>query len=247
MARRAPPVRIGCSGWSIRSFHADLVPAEGSHLQRYAAALDAVEITSSFYRPHRRATYERWASAVPDGFRFAVKAPQAITHERRLHGCAATLDVFLEQIGGLGDRLGPILFQTRSDLPFDARRVERFLALLRRRHDGPVAWEPREAGWFSREASSLLRAHRVARVAADPPRHARGAEPGGWPGLRYWRWHGSPVIYRSAYTPARLRALASAMADGRSRGAERWAVFDNTVSGACITDALALTCQLRDA
>jgi uncharacterized protein YecE (DUF72 family) len=61
-------VRIGTAGWSIPKRHADVFPAAGSHLERYAARLAAVEINSSFYRPHRPATYARWAAAVPDGF-----------------------------------------------------------------------------------------------------------------------------------------------------------------------------------
>jgi uncharacterized protein YecE (DUF72 family) len=63
-------VRVGTAAWSIPKLHAHAFPAEGSHLERYGAILNAVEINSSFYRPHRRSTYERWAGAVPDDFRF---------------------------------------------------------------------------------------------------------------------------------------------------------------------------------
>ena len=73
----------------------------GSHLERYGAILDAVEINSSFYRPHRTATYERWAASVPEDFRFAVKVPKAITHERRLKDVGDLLDRFLSEVGGL--------------------------------------------------------------------------------------------------------------------------------------------------
>ncbi|MDQ3815662.1 MAG: DUF72 domain-containing protein, partial [Armatimonadota bacterium] len=77
-------IYIGCAGWSIPSPHAPEFPAAGSHLERYAARFPAVEINSSFYRPHRPQTYERWAAAVPTHFQFAVKVPKIITHERRL-------------------------------------------------------------------------------------------------------------------------------------------------------------------
>ncbi len=79
-----PDIRIGTAGWSIPKEHAAAFPAEGSHLQRYAQVFGAVEINSSFYRPHRRTTYERWAASVPEAFRFAVKVPKTITHEHRL-------------------------------------------------------------------------------------------------------------------------------------------------------------------
>jgi uncharacterized protein YecE (DUF72 family) len=74
------PVRIGTAAWSIPKKHAAPFPTAGSHLERYAAVFNAAEINSSFYRPHRAATYERWAASVPDDFRFAVKVPKAITH-----------------------------------------------------------------------------------------------------------------------------------------------------------------------
>ena len=76
-------IRVGCAGWSLPR---DLQPRFGageSHLARYASRLDAAEINSSFYRPHRRALYEKWAAAVPAHFRFSAKLPKAITHERQ--------------------------------------------------------------------------------------------------------------------------------------------------------------------
>src|SRR5574341_2571121 len=103
-------MRIGCAGWTIPKPHAALFPPSGSHLARYAQRLAAVEINSSFHRPHRRATYERWAAAVPDRFAFAVKAPKEITHRLRLADAGSALEAFLAQAGGLGDKLGPLLF-----------------------------------------------------------------------------------------------------------------------------------------
>jgi hypothetical protein len=85
-ARWSTMIRIGTAGWSVHARYGDRVPPGGSHLERYARVLDAVEINSSFYRPHKRGTYERWAAAVPQGFRFAVKLPKAVTHQARLVG-----------------------------------------------------------------------------------------------------------------------------------------------------------------
>jgi uncharacterized protein YecE (DUF72 family) len=76
---------VGTAGWTVPKQHLALFSAldEGakrSHLERYASRLCCAEINSSFHRPHRRATWERWAATTPDDFRFAVKAPKAITH-----------------------------------------------------------------------------------------------------------------------------------------------------------------------
>ncbi|MFZ0601167.1 MAG: DUF72 domain-containing protein [Roseiarcus sp.] len=78
---------IGVAGWSIPARYAAEIPQAGSHLERYAHRLNAVEINSSFYRSHRLETYTRWAASTPCGFRFAVKVPRGVTHERRLIGC----------------------------------------------------------------------------------------------------------------------------------------------------------------
>ena len=84
-----------------------------------------MEINSSFYRPHRTATYERWAASVPEDFRFAVKVPKAITHERRLKDASDLLDRFLSEAGGLGPKLGPLLVQLPPSLSFQAGIADR--------------------------------------------------------------------------------------------------------------------------
>lgn len=233
-------IRIGCAGWSLPR---DLQPQFGagaSHLERYASRLDVAEINSSFHRPHRRALYEKWAAAVSGDFRFSAKLPKAITHERRLVDCDAALASFMEQVGGLGARLHCLLVQLPPSLAFDAPLAQAFFRALRAAHAGALACEPRHASWFTPEADALLRAFEVARVLADPVRHAPGAAPGGWPGLAYLRLHGSPRVYYSSYAPELLAALARRMAQAEAEGAEVWCIFDNTASGAAAGNALEL-------
>src|SRR3954468_23310589 len=112
-------VYIGTAGWNIRREHAHRFSNEGTHLERYASRFNAVEINSCFYRPHRLATYERWAASVPERFRFAVKLPKAITHEARLVDITAAVDKFLDEISGLGPKLGPLLIQFPPSFAFD--------------------------------------------------------------------------------------------------------------------------------
>src|SRR5580704_16262713 len=131
-------MRIGCAGWNVPKQHMAVFSAAGSHLHRYARQFNAVEINSSFYRPHRRATYERWAATVPDDFAFAVKLPKQITHELRLAAAEAALDIFLDQASGLGTKLGPLLVQLPPSLAFDSAVAHAFFAALRTRHAGDV-------------------------------------------------------------------------------------------------------------
>ena len=104
----------------------------------------------------------------------------------------------------------------------------------------PVACEPRHASWFTPDVNDWLDARRVARVAADPTRVAGAGEPGGWSGLAYYRWHGSPRIYYSDYDEVALAALGRRLDAHRQRGVTTWCILDNTALGAALGNALAL-------
>jgi uncharacterized protein YecE (DUF72 family) len=243
MSTSIPSIHVGCAGWSIPREYAERFPVRGTHLQRYAQRLPAVEINSSFYRPHRPETYARWAASVPASFQFAVKVPREITHVRRLRDIAAPLDRFLSEIQALGAKLGPLLVQLPPSLRFDPPIVEAFFATLRGRFGGGVVCEPRHASWFSEPAERLLITAQVARVAADPALGPAAAQPGGWPGLVYQRLHGSPEMYALAYSDTYLDTLA-----GRLRAAAQatpaWCIFDNTARGAATANALDVWARL---
>ena len=231
-------VRIGTAAWSIPKEHAAAFPTTGSHLERYGAVLNAVEINSSFYRPHRTATYERWAASVPEHFRFAVKIPKAMTHEHRLQDVGELLDRFLSEVSGLGSKLGPLLLQLPPSLRFEDGIADAFLRELRSRVEGPLVCEPRHATWFTPEIEALLDELRISRVAADPAPVEGAAEPGGWRGLSYYRLHGSPRIYYSAYDPEFLAGIAERIARDAAAAIETWCIFDNTAAFAATGDAL---------
>src|SRR4051794_29890143 len=112
-------VNIGTAGWSIPSDCAAEFPSEGSSLSRYSARFNVAEINSSFHRPHRRSTWERWHDSVPAAFRFSVKVPKLITHVRKLVDCSEPMDEFLGQTGALRDELAVLLVQLPPKLDFD--------------------------------------------------------------------------------------------------------------------------------
>lgn len=232
-----PVIRIGTAGWTISASAADAFPLEGSSLERYSQCLDCAEINSSFHRSHRSDTWRRWASSVPENFLFSAKLSKEITHKKRLVDCGEPLAAALAEMEGLGERLAILLVQLPPSLAFDPAVAEPFFAALRAGWDRPVACEPRHPSWFEPEADSLLQDRRVARVAADPARVPAAAEPGGWPGLFYYRLHGSPAMYRSSYDDGRLEALAERLA---AATVPTWCIFDNTASSAATGDALKL-------
>ncbi|MEB1529069.1 DUF72 domain-containing protein [Xanthomonas sp. WHRI 7945] len=244
-ADAAPRIRVGCAGWSIASTQRALVGDGASQLARYATRFDAVEINSSFYRPHRPATYQRWADSVPADFRFSAKLPRTITHDARLYRVAPLLQTFLGEVGHLGDRLGCLLVQLPPSLAFDARTAATFFAMLRRRWHGGIACEPRHASWFSARAEALWQHHGVSRVAADPALNDAAAQPAGTAAPAYWRWHGAPRIYYSDYPDDVLQQLAARVVAATPPTGEAWVIFDNTALGHALDNAATLQAQLR--
>ncbi len=240
-------IRVGTAGWTLPRGSAGAFPAEGSHLQRYAGVFASAEVNSSFHKPHRRSTWERWAASTPDGFRFSVKMPKTITHIAKLRGGGGLLLTFFDEVSGLNSgatpKLGPVLVQLPPSLIFDEGVVREFLGTVRELYLGNLAVEPRNASWFDGAADQLLREFDVARVAADPPAGSpRANEPGGSSALQYWRLHGSPRTYYSEYSEEFLSGLAERLrVDGQQHpGSECWVMFDNTTLGHATSNALLL-------
>ena len=243
MADGCSSQRVGTAGWAIPSAYRGDFPESGSQLERYATRLNAAEINSSFHRPHRPATYERWAASVPADFRFAVKLPKTITHERRLVDPGDLLARFADEIAGLGEKRGPVLVQLPPSLVFDAGVASAFFREAQVALGGAIACEPRHASWFEDEADALLAELQVARVAADPARVPAAAVPGGWLALRYTRLHGSPSVYRSEYD---VDAITGHAAAARTAPGERWTIYDNTSAGFALPNALDLARRLSE-
>ena len=232
-------VRIGTAGWNIPAQDAGQFGSGGSHLERYASVLNCVEINTSFHRPHRRATYERWAATVPSDFRFACKVPKSISHAPALDFDRGDVERFFGEIAGLGSKLGILLLQMPPSTVFAKRSARKLISALQKHTTVPVVCEPRHASWFTDQADSWLAGRHVPRVAADPARVPSAAAPGGWTKLAYFRLHGSPRVYYSRYDTAALAAIKARLAD-YAAVAPVWCIFDNTAAGAAIDNALTL-------
>jgi uncharacterized protein YecE (DUF72 family) len=245
---------IGSAGWTVPKQHADLFmtatkDVKLSHLDRYAGRLLCVEINSSFHRPHRYSTWERWAATTPPDFRFAVKAPKAVTHTAKLVKTGEALLEFFDAIRGLGDKLGPVLIQLPPKLAFEQGLAEEFFSTVRELHAGAVVLEPRHPSWFNGSVDQMLREFKIARVAADPPKGSElASRPGGWSSLNYWRLHGTPRTYYSIYDNDWLRTFADRLHLLRTQcgPSESWVIFDNTALGHATANAIWLQNALNE-
>jgi uncharacterized protein YecE (DUF72 family) len=161
-------IRVGTSGFSYKEWKRIFYPAdlpESRFLSYYATRFDAVEIDSTFYRIPTPKALDAWTEAVPDDFRFAIKASQRITHRERLTVPSESLGYFLTLLERLGSRLGVVLYQLppffRQDLP----RLEAFLGALPAATKS--ALEFRHVSWFADETYRLLEKHGVALCIND--------------------------------------------------------------------------------
>ena len=161
-------VEVGTSGYSYKEWKGKFYPedlAAAEMLRFYASRLTTVEINNTFYRMPTDKLVLGWASEVPDGFTFAVKAPQRITHQKRLKDAKEVTETFLHVAGKLGDKMGPLIFQLPPNFKKDVPRLDEFLSLFP--SDVRVAFEFRHESWFDGEVYDTLRTHRTALCGAE--------------------------------------------------------------------------------
>lgn len=151
-------LRVGTSGYSYQEWKGSFYPEDLSAkamLSYYAERLPAVEINNTFYRMPQQSMLENWRAQVPASFRFSLKAPQRITHFKRLKDSEEETKYFLETASLLGNCLGVTLFQLPPNLKKDLPRLESFLQSL---PSGPrAAFEFRHPTWFDDDVLSVLR------------------------------------------------------------------------------------------
>jgi uncharacterized protein YecE (DUF72 family) len=189
---------VGTSGFSYPQWRGEFYPSDlpaSRMLHHYARVFATVEINNTFYRYPTADTLARWAAAVPEGFRFAVKAHRRITHLKRLADVDADLAFLDERLRALGDRRGPVLFQLPPSLRCDLDLLGTFLAALR--PGAPAVVEFRHPSWHQRATYRLLEAYGVSLCVAETDEHPAVADVVG--PLAYLRLH------RSVYTAQDLR------------------------------------------
>jgi uncharacterized protein YecE (DUF72 family) len=161
-------LRAGTSGWSFKEWKGTFYPRElpdAGMLGFYASKYPTVEVNNTFYRMPKEQVLVDWAAQVPEGFRFAVKASQRITHKARLVDVGSDVEYFLRVCSALGERRGPSLFQLPPNLKKDLPRLTAFLAHIPRRWQAAI--EFRHASWFDDEVYGALRQHDCALCISD--------------------------------------------------------------------------------
>ncbi|MCU0646351.1 MAG: DUF72 domain-containing protein [Gemmatimonadaceae bacterium] len=162
-------LRLGCQGWNYPAWVGPFYPVGTrpvDFLSRYARAFDTVEVDSTFYAIPPESSVRGWAHRVHDGFRFSLKLPQEITHQRRFIDTAPLEAEFFARVRLLGEKLGSILVQLGPDFsPVERDALVAFLA--RRPGDLDLAVEFRQREWMTPDTLAMLRDHAVALCLSD--------------------------------------------------------------------------------
>lgn len=226
-------IYVGTSGWQYEAWKRRFYPAtlpKSKWLEFFSRRFATVEVNNSFYRLPSKDAFRWWRAESAPGFVVCVKASRFITHVKRLRDPKQPLALFWERAAGLGDKLGPVLFQLPPRFRADPARLRTFVRALPK---GIVAaFEFRDPSWDSPGIRDILHDAGAAMVIADAPGN-RGTEvvTGGWAYVRFHK--GGPV--RPAYGRRKMQDWAARIADLPARHV--YVYFNNDTGAAAVRDA----------
>ncbi len=233
----AGDIRIGCSGWSYlhwrKRFYPEKLPSR-EHFAFYAQHFNTVELNNSFYRQPPRERFVAWAEQAPSGFLFAVKGSRYVTHIKRLAVEPKSIALVVDAARGLGDKLGPILFQLQANFHLDLERLQRFVALLPT--DLRFTLEFRHDSWLVPRVFDVLREHRIALCIPDHPKMPKSFEITS--DFAYIRMHLPPHGF--GYGERALQPWAQRLLEWSGQKLDVFVYFNNDMEGRAIKDARTL-------
>jgi len=229
---------VGTSGWQYRDWRSVFYPAKLASrrwLEYYTDRFHAVEVNNTFYRLPPRSTFAEWRRRTPEDFEFAVKMSRYLTHIRRLRDPVEPVSRFMTAASGLGEKLGPVLFQLPPTLTADAEVLDAVLSRLDGR--ARVAVEPRHPSWWDERIRTTLGRHGAALCWAD--RDGRPVTPL-WrtADFGYLRMHHGMARPRPRYGRAAIRSWVDRVSSTWTPDERVYVFFNNDHRGAAIVDAI---------
>ena len=161
-------IYVGTSGYAYKEWKGKFYPEKISPkemLRFYSGHLNTVEINNTFYRMPKESVLTSWAEQVPSDFIFALKAPQVITHLKRLWNVSEETEYLFKTLSVLDRKLGPVLFQFPRSFRANRAALEDFLSLIP--GDRTCAFEFRNPSWLDGKILDLLRERGCSLCIAD--------------------------------------------------------------------------------
>jgi uncharacterized protein YecE (DUF72 family) len=216
---------VGTSGYAYRAWKGKFYPAkfpQNEMLAYYAERFSAVEINNSFYKLPARSVVASWADQTPKSLRFVLKAPQVITHFKRLQNAEEATKAYLQVASVLKARKGPLFFQLPGNFKKDVPRLARFLKLIGKRSQ--AAFEFRHASWLDEEVFDCLRKHSSALCYSDDD----STSPMKFVSTSDWAY---VRLRREAYSNRQLRAWINRLRSSELREAYVFFKHEDTGTG----------------
>lgn len=236
---------IGCSGFHYkewkRFFYPESLP-QREWFRFYAEKFNTLELNVTFYRFPVLKSLENWHNISPDNFRFAVKAPRLITHYKKFSDCARLIDDFYNLIAkGLKNKLGPVLFQLPPKYVYTDARLELIVTSMYKEFNNVL--EFRDSSWWSPKVFNKLKKEKTIFCGIDYP--GLPNDPVITNEIVYYRFHGKPHLYYSAYKKKELHNIADIVL--KNKLAEKvYVFFNNTATASAIKNAITLKKYIGD-
>jgi uncharacterized protein YecE (DUF72 family) len=232
-------LHIGCSGYYYPSWKKTFYP-EGlqpkNWLHYYASVFNSIELNGTFYKIPKLSDLQRYVTLTPDDFTFSVKMNRYMTHILKLKDCSQQVADFTATIQeGLGNKLACILFQMPPSFVYNEENLQRILDNVPRGKSHVI--EFRHLSWWNPIVSDALTKAKITFCNIDFP--GLDSNIVTTTSLFYFRFHGNPELFKSAYSLKTLRAYAKQI---RENGDQQYIYFNNTFYDAAYTNAK----QLRD-
>ncbi len=227
---------IGTSGWHYddwRSrFYPDKLP-RAKWLEFYARHFPTVELNNSFYRLPSENAFARWYGATPENFTFAVKVSRFITHIKRLKDIDEAIDNFIKRAKGLGEKLGPLLYQLPPGMYRNDETLVSFLSRLPKELRHVI--EFRHRSWLTDDVFEILRKYHAGLCVFDMPSFTCPLR--ATADFAYIRFHGSEGLYSSSYPDETLAGWAKNITSLAPNLDSVYIYFNNDVSGFALSNA----------
>ena len=235
---------IGCSGFSNRDWKGLLYPedtAAKDYLKVYSQKFNAVEINSTFYRRPMAKTLENWYNLSAEDFNFFIKIPKTITHIKKLQNTKEEVQIFCDHISeGLKEKLSGFLFQMPPSFHYSVAHLEQLCESVDSRYHNVV--EFRHNSWWREEVFKILHDNNIVFSGVSIPKDIPEEVINNNDSTLYYRLHGKPVMFKSAYSEEFLMQLAE---DIKKCNITAYILFNNTWGDAAIKNALFLKSLLK--
>ncbi|NML57312.1 DUF72 domain-containing protein [Chryseobacterium sp. RJ-7-14] len=230
---------IGCSGFYNNDWKGSLYPEDAKSkdfLTLYSQEFNCVEINSTFYRKPTAKTLIKWTDETPDKFRFFIKIPKTISHEKRMKDCKEEINVFCEHIGShLKEKLSGFLYQFPPSFKNTPENLELILTNIDFSYVNVI--EFRHDSWWDQDVFGILKENNIVVSGVSFPGNLPEDVIINHPAILYYRLHGKPVLYKSEYSEEFLKELAQKIKNAQH---QTFIFFNNTWGTSAVKNGLYL-------